>query len=87
MRENGVADPKLRFELNVPGPYFVDQSCIDCDLCRVTAPECFRANEAEGHSYVHRQPANPTEEARCIEALENCPVEAIGQDASEAVRG
>ena len=37
-------------------------------------------DEDEGHAYVSRQPASPEEEEQCIEALEGCPVEAIGDD-------
>jgi ferredoxin len=34
----------------------------------------------EGYSYVYKQPVNADEEELCIEALEGCPVEAIGDD-------
>ena len=33
-----------------------------------------------GHSYVYKQPESPEEEALCKEAMEGCPVEAIGDD-------
>lgn len=65
---------------NAPGKYYVDSSCIDCDLCRETAPEIFARNEDEGYSYVTRQPQNDEEIELCNEALEGCPVEAIGDD-------
>jgi ferredoxin len=58
----------------------VDDQCIDCDLCRETAPANFRRNDDAGHSYVFKQPANPEELKLCKEALEGCPVEAIGND-------
>ena len=35
-----------------------------------------------GHTYVHKQPENPDEETLCQEAMEGCPVEAIGSDAN-----
>jgi ferredoxin len=57
----------------------VDATCIDCDLCRETAPDSFRRNDEEGHSFVYRQPEGPAEEAACQAALEECPVEAIGR--------
>jgi len=75
-----VADRTLKFTDNADGAFYVDESCIDCDLCRVTAPECFTANEERGHSYVFKQPATPEELANSREALEACPVEAIGDD-------
>ena len=65
---------------NVPGRYYVDTQCIDCDLCRETAPENFARDEEEGYSYVKKQPANEDEEAACAQAAEECPVEAIGDD-------
>jgi ferredoxin len=33
-----------------------------------------------GHTYVLKQPETPEEEALCKEAMEGCPVEAIGND-------
>lgn len=34
-----MADIDEKTPLNVPGKFYVDSSCIDCDLCRETAPE------------------------------------------------
>lgn len=65
---------------SVPGRYYVDTQCIDCDVCRVTAPANFQREEEKGYSYVFRQPASPEEEASCQEAMDSCPVEAIGDD-------
>ena len=65
---------------NVPGKYYVDDQCIDCDLCRETAPENFTRNEDGGFSFVFKQPTSPEEETLCKEAMEGCPVEAIGND-------
>ena len=65
---------------NVPGKFYVDDQCIDCDLCRETAPDNFTRNEDGGYSYVFKQPTSPGEEALCKEAKEGCPVEAIGPD-------
>ncbi len=75
-----MADPKNRYAENVSGKYYVDLQCIDCDVCRVTAPANFRREEDKGFSYVFRQPVNPEEEAQCQEAKDCCPVEAIGDD-------
>src|ERR1700750_2435941 len=33
-----MADPANKYPENVSGPYYVDDQCIDCDLCRETAP-------------------------------------------------
>jgi ferredoxin len=75
-----MASPADKYPENVPGPFYVDDQCIDCDACRTTAPVCFTRHDEGGYSYVHRQPATPEEVAQCREALEGCPVEAIGDD-------
>jgi ferredoxin len=75
-----MADPSDKVADNVSGKFYVDSSCIDCDVCRTTAPDNFMANEDEGYSYVFKQPENEDEEALCQEAMEGCPVEAIGDD-------
>ena len=69
-----------RYLDNVPGRFYVDDQCIDCDLCRETAPNNFTRNEDGGYSYVFKQPVSPEEETLCKEAMEGCPVEAIGKD-------
>lgn len=69
-----------RHKENVPGKYYVDDQCIDCDLCRETAPNNFQRSEEGGFTYVSKQPATPEEENQCKEAMEGCPVEAIGND-------
>lgn len=68
---------------NVAGMFYVDQQCIDCDLCRETAPSFFTRHDEGGYSYVHKQPTTEEEISLCREALEGCPVEAIGEDGAE----
>jgi ferredoxin len=65
---------------NIAGKFYVDDQCIDCDLCRETAPDNFTRNEDGGYSYVFKQPTSSAEETLCKEAQEGCPVEAIGSD-------
>jgi len=62
----------------VAGRFYVDVTCIDCDLCRETAPANFARLDDEGYSFVSAQPGTPAEEASCLAAMEECPVEAIG---------
>jgi len=69
---------------NVAGKFYVDQQCIDCDLCRETAPAFYTRNDEGGHSYVFKQPTTEEDIALCMEALEGCPVEAIGDDGDKA---
>ena len=41
---------------NQPGAYYVDSSCIDCDVCRDTAPDSFRRSDVNSYSFVFKQP-------------------------------
>ena len=75
-----MADPEDKLEDNVSGAWYVDSNCIDCDVCRTTAPNNFEANEDEGYSFVSKQPANDAETEQMEEAMESCPTEAIGND-------
>jgi ferredoxin len=75
-----MADVANKYPENISGKFYVDNQCIDCDLCRETAPDNFKRNEDGGYSFVSKQPATPDEEARCKEAKEGCPVEAIGDN-------
>jgi ferredoxin len=76
-----MADKEDKNKENVAGKFYVDSQCIDCDLCRETAPKNFNRADDEGYSFVSKQPENAEEEAQCLEAMEGCPVEAIGNDA------
>lgn len=71
-----MADIHDKFESNVPGRYFVDRTCVHCELCHEIAPEHFTQTRHEG--FVCRQPVTGDEEHICKQALENCPVNAIG---------
>ncbi len=65
---------------SVPGTFYVDRQCIDCDVCRDTSPANFQRDDENGYSYVAKQPESAEEAALCDEALNACPVEAIGDD-------
>jgi ferredoxin len=75
-----MADIANKYPESVPGKYYVDTQCIDCDLCRETAPDNFKRNDDGGYSFVYKQPINEIEEKLCKEAMEGCPVEAIGDN-------
>jgi ferredoxin len=80
IKEEILADPNDRVGENVPGEFYVDSQCIDCDVCRDTAPDNFTRSDNNGYSFVYKQPQNADERALCEEALAACPVEAIGND-------
>ena len=75
-----MADKEEKYPDNVAGKYYVDSECIDCDLCRASAPDFFERNNDGYYSFVCRQPVNAEEETLCIAAMEGCPVEAVGDD-------
>lgn len=71
-----MANPSLRLPENIPGDFFVDSTCIDCDACRQIAPETFI--DAGDVSIVHHQPASEDETKRALMALVACPTASIG---------
>lgn len=77
-----MADHAKRLPTNVPGNWYVDDNCIDCDLCRETAPTVFRRDDDNGNSFVFHQPDTEEELGLAEEARSGCPVEAIGNDHS-----
>ncbi|HTQ31048.1 MAG TPA: ferredoxin [Opitutaceae bacterium] len=68
-----------RLSENIAGAYYVDSSCIDCDQCRVMAPDFF-ARSDNGFSFVKRQPATPEEVAMVDEAMNSCATASIGKE-------
>lgn len=78
-----MANKSDKWPTSVPGKFYVDSQCIDCDLCRETAPDFFKRDDDGGYSVVFKQPSTQEEIDQCMEALEGCPVEAIGHDGDE----
>lgn len=60
--------------------FYVDKECILCSVCSDAAPSNFRMSDDEDHDICFKQPGDDDELAQCYEAMENCPVEAIGDD-------
>ena len=60
--------------------FYVDKECILCSVCSDAAPNNFRMSDDEDHDICYKQPGDEEELEQCYEALENCPVEAIGDD-------
>jgi ferredoxin len=75
-----MPDPNAKLPENEPGRYYVDSQCIDCDICRDIAPDNFTREADQGYSFVYKQPESGSEENLCREAMEACPVEAIGDN-------
>lgn len=84
-----MADPSDKWHDNVEGEvviggkrvsFYVDRECILCSVCSDCAPKNFRMSVDEDHDVVFKQPEDELELKQCYEAMENCPVEAIGDD-------
>ena len=75
-----MAALKDRFDDNAPGSWYVDKQCILCSLCSEVAPKNFEESVLGDHDIVYKQPETLEEETQCKEAMEQCPVEAIGND-------
>lgn len=69
---------------NVPGEFFVDSTCIDCDTCRQLSPQVF--GEADGYSFVRHQPRGGNEERASLQALLACPTGSIGTRGRNAAK-
>ena len=75
-----MANRNDKNEGNATGAFYVDTSCIDCDMCRENAPLTFRRNEEIGFSVAYRQPVTAQELQLATEAMTGCPTESIGND-------
>jgi glyoxylase-like metal-dependent hydrolase (beta-lactamase superfamily II)/ferredoxin len=71
-----MANFNRRVPENVPGDFFVDDTCIDCDTCRQIAPGVFA--EGDGHAFVHTQPKTAVQRRDSLYALVSCPTGSIG---------
>jgi glyoxylase-like metal-dependent hydrolase (beta-lactamase superfamily II)/ferredoxin len=71
-----MASLRRAYSENVSGEFFVDDTCIDCDLCRQIAPTVFE--DAGDHSVVYKQPVSQAETHRAAMALVACPTGSIG---------
>lgn len=84
-----VADKNDKFDDNVGGvtvinnakySFYVDRECIFCHVCSQCAPKNFKASDDGDHDFVYKQPENEQELHECLDAMEECPVYAIGDD-------
>ena len=71
-----MANLSERLPQNVPGPFFVDSTCIDCDTCSQLAPGIFRDHGDQ--CSVYRQPETAADARLALMALVACPTGSIG---------
>jgi glyoxylase-like metal-dependent hydrolase (beta-lactamase superfamily II)/ferredoxin len=69
---------------NVAGDFYVDSTCIDCDLCRQIAPHSFA--QFGDQTAVFEQPRTPDDVQLALEALVACPTASIGTASKHDVR-
>ena len=75
-----MADKNSKHEKNVAGKFYVDTGCISCGQCVDIASDYFAEDNG---MYVKIQPTDVAGENLCQEAVEVCPVEAIGSDGEQ----
>jgi glyoxylase-like metal-dependent hydrolase (beta-lactamase superfamily II)/ferredoxin len=71
-----MANIQRRLPENIPGDFFVDASCIDCETCSELAPAIFRDHGEQ--CSVHHQPETDAETRLALMALVACPTGSIG---------
>lgn len=71
-----MANYAERLPENIPGDFFVDATCIDCDACRQLAPATFRDHGEQ--SSVYHQPQTESETRLALMSLVACPTGSIG---------
>ena len=81
-----MADITRQVPQNAPGKFYVDDTCIYCDLCVEIVPAVYAEHNEQGWAYVLRQPQTPEEARLAIEAADSCPTESIGTDGDQPRR-
>jgi len=79
-----MADRNKRLDSNVPGNFYVDATCINCDTCRQLAASSFE--EIGDYSAVSSQPQDDLQMHQAYQALLACPVGSIGTEHGDKSR-
>ncbi len=69
-----------RHPAGAPGPWFVDDRCIDCDAARHVAPGLIERNPGDGVSFFVRQPETAEEIEMAWRAVLVCPTRSVGHE-------
>ena len=77
-----MADPNNKLPENVPGAWYVDDTCTPCRVCLDVplAETLLKYNDDETYVYFHKQPESPEEIESATESMTICPQNAIGND-------
>ena len=58
--------------------------CGECtEVCPIEVPNYFEMDDSGSHARVHKQPASEQEQEQVRDAINGCPVSAIGDVAEE----
>ncbi|MEJ8637044.1 ferredoxin [Streptomyces sp. MS2.AVA.5] len=63
--------------LPLDGRFHIDDTCIDCHLCRDLAPDNFESDDENEIHYVCKQPEDESELEGVLDAYESCPSNSI----------
>jgi glyoxylase-like metal-dependent hydrolase (beta-lactamase superfamily II)/ferredoxin len=80
-----MARASARASENAPGDLFVDDSCLDCETCRILAPAVFVRSRRLGQSIVGHQPTEASDGLRARMAIVSCPTSSIGSVSKASV--
>ncbi|MBI5472409.1 MAG: ferredoxin [Ignavibacteriae bacterium] len=69
-----------RLPNNAAGKYFTTEECDGCAYCAAVAPENFDFDKPTNTYFIGKQPETPEEEEMVIEAMDDCPVDAIRRE-------
>jgi ferredoxin len=79
-RKEIMADKTQKVPENVPGKWYVDDTCTPCHVCLDEAPGLLKYTEDESKVFFFQQPTTPEEEQAADAAMAICPTGAIGDD-------
>ncbi len=54
-----MADKTRILKENVPGKWYVDDSCTPCHVCLEEAPQLLKYNDDQTYVYFFKQPGTP----------------------------
>jgi ferredoxin len=77
-----MAEKTHKLPENVPGPWYVDDTCTPCRVCLDVdlADRLLKYNDDETYVYFFKQPEGDAEINAAHEAMAICPQNAIGSD-------
>ena len=70
-----MADNTHKLPENVPGPWYVDDTCTPCRVCLDEAPQLLKYNDDETYVYFFKQPEGPEERNRRRKRFRDLPAE------------